>query len=242
MPGSRSAGSSTLRPVRLRHLSQWRNAFSRHSSIHSGSSFLRRDQADDVLAQPLGRAIGLDVGDEAVLVLVAREVADRFERRRHHPFSVGPLPSCCRDPPLQLIAAAAGGRSRAAGTPPESPAPSPPCDTVERLADGVVHPLPVRPRRTQRLDPRSRPTSLEAGRERDRPVQRRDHVRHPDRVAAGEAVAASRTPVRDEHTGPRQHFNILLATGSGMLVAGATSARCCCRPGWRASWVMITIP
>ena len=39
-------------------------------------ALLRRDEADDVLAQPLGRLIGFDVGDESVFVLVDIDEAD----------------------------------------------------------------------------------------------------------------------------------------------------------------------
>src|SRR3546814_1114634 len=35
-------------------------------------SLLGRNEADDILVQTLGRGLGLDVGDEAVLVLIER--------------------------------------------------------------------------------------------------------------------------------------------------------------------------
>ncbi len=64
-----------LRPMRLLHRRHAANAFSRHASSHSGSLLARRDQADGVLGQPLGRQVHLDVGREAPFVADSRVTA-----------------------------------------------------------------------------------------------------------------------------------------------------------------------
>ena len=71
---------------------QRRKAASRHSSIHSGSSFLGRDEAHDVFVEALGARLHLDVGDEAVFVLLARAATVCFWFRRAADMVSSPTP------------------------------------------------------------------------------------------------------------------------------------------------------
>src|SRR5262249_41027558 len=61
-----------------------------------GLVLLRRDEADGVFVEPLGGALGFDIGDEAVLILINVDAADLLDgllNGRHFPSTAGSRPA-----------------------------------------------------------------------------------------------------------------------------------------------------
>src|SRR3546814_7894283 len=90
-------GELHLRPARLLHPEPDPVGLEAPLQHPLRLALLRRDEADDVLVQPLRRRLLLDRRDEAVLVFFAGDRLDLFDRlvdRSHQPF----LPRSCRRP------------------------------------------------------------------------------------------------------------------------------------------------
>ncbi len=78
------------RPARLLHRAPALERLEPPRGQPLGLALLGRDEAHDLVVQTHGCDVGLDLGDEAVLVLVPGVVAHRFQRSRHR--SPSPIP------------------------------------------------------------------------------------------------------------------------------------------------------
>src|SRR5208282_2041208 len=115
------------RPARLRHGEPVPEGLEPPRDEPLGLAFLRGDEADGVLGETLGRALLLDIGHEAVLVLALgdrAELLDRICGTCHCTLLPGFLlsaPSRLSSAPLRVPPCASPRRRRAEGITPEPP-------------------------------------------------------------------------------------------------------------------------
>lgn len=87
-------------------------------------------------------------------------------------------------------------------------------DAIKGSADGIIDALPIGACGTEAFDVTAARPLFNAGSERDRSLDRRDHLGDGDVAAgAGQAIAALRTPLRGQYIGTGQHFQDLAHGG-----------------------------
>ena len=177
---------------------QRRKASSRHSSIQAGSPFFAEMKRDGVLVEALGRLHALDVGLEAVLVLVDVDPSDLIDRLLEL------LPSVS-DPLSILLSVYATARSRR---------------PAAMLAPGVQESRDVALRRARG------PRLMRMARARDvgREPHRRQHVARPDLARRARRARAHRDAREIERDDQRLGAGARQAPGSSCWAGARRSA------------------
>ena len=238
---------------RLLHRRQRASALSRHSIIHAGSPFLAEMKRTIVLVQALGRDLGLDLGDEAVLVLVAacsRAPCPALSPSVTSPSGPrlssagaakprGSRPSALRQPAVASLDASASRR------PPASPAPSPPCvmpSSAPRIASLIRCQL-ARAGHSASISQSPGPSSMHAV---SAIGPSSATITSATLIAARrprQPVAALGAAVRDQQPGARQRLQDLARHRQrDVALRRRSPARCAAAPAARAMLVIITMP